>query len=995
MFFALLSFLALGGSAQAAPDTTVSFTFDDGRPSQLAAEQQLVSRGMVATYFVISSSTGQPGVMTVSDLNALKADGMEIAAHTVFHRDLTTLTSDEAKQELCQSRNWLMARGFDIYDMAYPYDATNASVEQIVAACGYNSARAGGELQCDFDDTCAETIPPLDPYELRTPNDFNSSTSLDQMKAAITNAEDNGGGWVPLEIHDVCDGPGDPLMPAGAACNAPYYVTRSIYTQFLDWLQGEVGAGRVQVKTVHDVIGGTLKPQVPVAPAPVRSGNLLVNPSYEQAGGSATLSDCWQNVNNGPENPPAISATTDAHAGTRALKITVPAAYDSWAYNLIAPSLDLAQCSPTAVAGHHYTFTGWYKGNGQIKVVAYWRNADNQWQRLDWGSLGTKTFAAATLYTKATFTFQAPAGATAVSAGFYVDTGSTGHTYTIDDTGLTDEDAAPVFTLAVADAGSGSGSVASSPAGIACGATCQADYTSGTSVTLTAAPAGSSSFTSWSGACSGSSTTCTLSMSAAKSVTAIFTLLPVHLSVATAGTGNGTITSSPAAIACGITCYADFTNGTTVTLTAAASAGSSFGGWSGACTGSSATCTVSLDIARSLTATFALLPGHLSVTRSGTGGGSVTGSSAGIDCGLSCGADYANGTTVTLTAVAAAGSSFSGWSGACSGSSATCTVLLRSAKSVDAIFTLLPVHLSVTRSGTGTGTVTSSPAGISCGATCDADLANGASVTLGAVAAVGSRFTSWTGGCSGSSATCTVSLSAAKSVTAIFSLLPVHLSVTGSGTGGGSVTSSPAGIDCGITCGGDFTNGATVTLSASAAAGSRFTGWTGACSGSSATCTVSLDVARSVTAIFTLLPVHLSVTTAGTGDGGVTSSPGGIECGADCDADFTNGAKVTLTAVAAAGSSFTGWTGACNGASATCTVSLSSARSVTATFTLLPVHLSVTKSGTGGGSVTSSPAGIYCGASCGADFANGATVTLTAVPAAGSSFTGWTGACSG
>ena len=73
--------------ASAAPNTTVSFTFDDGRPSQLAAAQELVNRGMNATFFIITSQVGLPGVMSLSDLNKLKADGMEIGAHTVLHRE--------------------------------------------------------------------------------------------------------------------------------------------------------------------------------------------------------------------------------------------------------------------------------------------------------------------------------------------------------------------------------------------------------------------------------------------------------------------------------------------------------------------------------------------------------------------------------------------------------------------------------------------------------------------------------------------------------------------------------------------------------------------------------------------------------------------------------------------------------------------------------------------------------------------------------------------
>jgi endoglucanase len=75
--------------------------------------------------------------------------------------------------------------------------------------------------------------------------------------------------------------------------------------------------------------------------------------------------------------------------------------------------------------------------------------------------------------------------------------------------------------LTVSRAGGGSGTVASSPSGIACGSTCSASFSGGTSVTLTASPASGSTFAGWSGACTGTGT-CTVSMTAARSVTATF-----------------------------------------------------------------------------------------------------------------------------------------------------------------------------------------------------------------------------------------------------------------------------------------------------------------------------------------------------------------------------------------------------------------------------------------------------------------------------------------
>lgn len=78
-------------------------------------------------------------------------------------------------------------------------------------------------------------------------------------------------------------------------------------------------------------------------------------------------------------------------------------------------------------------------------------------------------------------------------------------------------------TLTVSKSGNGSGTVTSSPSGIDCGSTCTASFDNGTSVTITATPAGGSTFAGWSGDCSGTGT-CTLTMSADKAVTANFTV---------------------------------------------------------------------------------------------------------------------------------------------------------------------------------------------------------------------------------------------------------------------------------------------------------------------------------------------------------------------------------------------------------------------------------------------------------------------------------------
>ena len=159
------------------------------------------------------------------------------------------------------------------------------------------------------------------------------------------------------------------------------------------------------------------------------------------------------------------------------------------------------------------------------------------------------------------------------------------------------------------------------------------------------------------------------------------------LSVALAGTGSGKVTGS--GISCPGACSHSYTAGTKVALTATPASGSSFAGWSGAgCTGTG-TCTVTMSSDQSVTATFTANPPPpsytLSVALAGTGAGSVTGS--GISCPGVCSASYTAGTTVTLTATPASGSSFAGWSGAgCSGTG-TCTVTMSGGQSVTATFT--------------------------------------------------------------------------------------------------------------------------------------------------------------------------------------------------------------------------------------------------------------------------------------------------------------------
>jgi uncharacterized protein (DUF2141 family) len=237
----------------------------------------------------------------------------------------------------------------------------------------------------------------------------------------------------------------------------------------------------------------------------------------------------------------------------------------------------------------------------------------------------------------------------------------------------------------------------------------------------------------------------------------------------------------------------------------------------------------------------------LTVTTAGTGSGTVTSNPAGINCPGTCSANYNSGTSVTLTSAAASGSTFAGWSGACSGTG-SCTVTMNAAQSVTATFNKSVFALSVSLAGTGSGTVTSNPAGINCPGTCSANYNSGTSVTLTSAAASGSTFAGWSGACSGKRS-CTVTMTAAKSVTASFKLGTYPLTVTEAGNGTGTVKSTPAGINCGLTCSHNYKPGTVVTLTEKPAAGHTFGGWSGACTGTGS-CKVTMTAAEAVQATF-------------------------------------------------------------------------------------------------------------------------------------------------
>ena len=132
-----------------------------------------------------------------------------------------------------------------------------------------------------------------------------------------------------------------------------------------------------------------------------------------------------------------------------------------------------------------------------------------------------------------------------------------------------------------------------------------------------------------------------------------------------------------------------YIHGTVVKLTATPNPGYNFGSWSGDATGSTNPVYVTITANKSVIAN--ILHGAYLLSVNKTGNGTVTSNPVGINCGADCSENYANSTLVSLVATPATGSTFTGWSGACSGTG-SCVVNMSSAKSVTASFSQISIQ---------------------------------------------------------------------------------------------------------------------------------------------------------------------------------------------------------------------------------------------------------------------------------------------------------------
>ena len=484
---------------------------------------------------------------------------------------------------------------------------------------------------------------------------------------------------------------------------------------------------------------------------------------------------------------------------------------------------------------------------------------------------------------------------------------------------------------------------------------CTQQVLGGSTLTLQEAPASSSYFfDQWAGSCSGNHEWCSVYLPVSRTATADFVTAGTSTLTVTVD-GGGTVTGGGLTCGAGSTCTVQEPTNGSFTLTATAQSGYTFDGWSGTdCAGDQPTCTVNMSVDRDATATFVqVVPLLLTVN----GPGTVTGDS--LSCGpgpQTCSGSAAPGSTVQFTATPSTAGGTVSWVGCTSASGTICNVVVNSSPiSVTATFgggttgggggSFVQLTVSVSGDGyvtsTGAATIYCTAAG---GAGCTATVQQNSSVQLHAVAATGSAFLDWGGSCAGTSTTCVLTMSVAKSVSATFNgdnttnNLTVSIVGSGSVTGGGLVRCTVTGA---IGCTAPQAADARVTITAVPNPGQAFAGWSGDCTGTTSTCTVDMGDDQNVTATFqatTPQTSKLELTVAGAG-----SVSGGTEpCTSKgkpttCTSTERNGSTVDLKATPAKGYVFTGWTGACTGTKP-CTITITEDTKVTATFAI-PLRL--------------------------------------------------------
>lgn len=350
--------------------------------------------------------------------------------------------------------------------------------------------------------------------------------------------------------------------------------------------------------------------------------------------------------------------------------------------------------------------------------------------------------------------------------------------------------------------------------------------------------------------------------------------------------------------------------------------------------------------------------------------GSITVSATGINCGSDCDELYPENKSVVLTVYGAPSGAVK-WDG-CSASDLTCTVLMNSVKTV----TVSKTYKLTVKKNEATSVTVVGP-GLNCGSDCEESYNENSPVVLTVNDAEPGSLT-WTG-CVANDLSCTVMMNGGKEVT----VNRTHkLTVTKSGL----VTVTGTGISCGTDCEEAYNENRSVTLNATGVQSGSVT-WTG-CVANDLTCTTTMNAAKTVNVVANKI---FKLTVVKTGAATITAT--GLNCGTDCDENYSENTDVTLTATGTQSGLVT-WTG-CVATDLTCTVKMTAAKNVT--VNVAPLYkLTTNVLPTGSGTLTSSAALSgknwgSCGTSC-QYYPGGTSIVLTATPFIADSSAQWVNA---
>jgi peptidoglycan/xylan/chitin deacetylase (PgdA/CDA1 family) len=211
--------------------TIVSLTFDDALAAQRLGARLLTARGLRGTFYVPSGFVGKAGYLTWTEIHQLAECGHEVGGHTAHHPHLTELTPEAARNEILRDRRTIASNGLEPVTFAYPFGESNDVVESFVRESGYCAARGVGGV--------VETLPPGNPYRLRTPHSARGRTTVEQLAALVLGAEHEEG-WMIIPFHNL----------APATSPSDYTTSLLDLSLFLDWLV----ARKVKVLPVRDVL---------------------------------------------------------------------------------------------------------------------------------------------------------------------------------------------------------------------------------------------------------------------------------------------------------------------------------------------------------------------------------------------------------------------------------------------------------------------------------------------------------------------------------------------------------------------------------------------------------------------------------------------------------------------------------------------------------------------------------------------------------------------